>query len=77
MKQEPASLTLSERLSTAYAQELAKDTYKGQDPELAYVAAGQALLQRENAENIVLFDRSNPGDQMALALLTMEDEHHG
>ena len=72
MKQEPQSLSLSEGLKTALSGELAKSPYKEMDPDLAYLAAAQALLQREKDEEVAIFDLSNPGDRLAMELAAMD-----
>lgn len=59
---------LSEGARTALQEELNQPKYKDLDQDLATFQAAQSLLQKEVAEEILIFDRSNPSDEIVILL---------
>ena len=60
---------LSSQARIAFKQELAKPAYKQLDKETAIYEAAKALIKQEDDQEIILFDRSNPADQIILTVL--------
>jgi len=59
---------LSTKARAAFQDELSKPAYQNLDEETAIYRAARALLRREDEEETVFFDRTNPADQIVLTL---------
>ena len=61
---------VSARLKFALCEELRKPHYAAFSEEIALLEAAKVFHQREAKEEILIFDRSNPSDQIFFILST-------